>query len=74
MRACFFLPHSPWLNPSSTVQHAPFGKPHWRAYRGCAAVFLMYWRSAHGTARSKNHASMIFSPVQSMAELCLTKV
>ena len=33
-----------------------------RAYCGCAAVFLIYGRSAHGTACSKNHASMIFSP------------
>ncbi len=38
---------------NATVQPAPFGKPHERAYCGCAAVSLIYGRSAHGTAKSR---------------------
>ena len=46
------------------VQPAPFGKPHCVLTAAAAAVFLINGRSAHRTARSKNHASMIFSPAQ----------
>ena len=42
-------------------QTAPFVKPHFVLIAAAAAVLLIDGRSAHRTARSKNHASMIFS-------------
>ncbi len=47
-----------------TVQPAPFAKPHFVLTAAIAAVLLINRRSVRGTARSKNHASMIFSPGQ----------
>ena len=44
-----------------TVQPAPFVKPHYVLIAANAAVLLIDGRSAHRSARSKNHASMISS-------------
>ncbi len=52
-----------------TVQPAPFAKPHFVLTAAIAAVLLINRRSVRGTARSKNHASMIFRAVSSTAEL-----
>ena len=52
------------VTPIVTVQPAPFVKPHFVLIAAAAAVLLIYGRSAHRTARSKNHASMIFSHEQ----------
>ena len=43
---------------------APFVKPYFMLIAAAAAVLLIDRRSAHGTVRSKNHASMIFSSGQ----------